>query len=348
MPTRFFRALLALLLSSTVALLVACGGPETEMAEEPAATTAPSATAEPTATTAPTETAVPTATDAPTRTPVPTATAAPTETATPEPEQTQTPTRPPNPTATPDERPADEEEEEGIDEEPAGGENGESSSETMDGRALVLKANEEMARVNSYRSQYTYDITTVTVDGSDTFTLTQRIEGDCLQESAERSYCLTLVTVELFGMPITQTMEYVQDGDRAWYREDGQDWEETPPEEVPQLTPDFTYDDIVAGAELVGETVIDGRPVYEVEITIDPEVFLENLLGQNAEDPSFTEIDFVLREWIGREDFLLYKTRIDFTASGAQDDQGILVSLRLNLNNSDFGEPVDIPVPTAE
>ena len=338
-----FMKLYGLLL---VLLLVACGSDnsngevsETAVAIPTQEIAAVTDTPEPTETTVPpTDTPEPTATAVPTDTPEPTETAVP-PTDTPEPIDTKEPA-PTDTPAKPTSTPAPDEEEAVPTAQPL------TEDVEIDAMQLVLDSE---ARARSLQtSQFTQNVR-VTLTG-----LEQHVTQHCMAELPDKAYCrsdITLIIGE--AEPIETYNETVQQDERLWLREEGGEWQDATNEFTQsgmfseEGLEQLVLSEFMEEAEVTGETVIDGVPVYEVTFTLDVNAYFASILGEEMAElfaSGATENSGNGRSWIGQEDMLVRKAFIEMFIL----IEGEEMHVTTQVASFGFNEPVEIPDPTAQ
>lgn len=314
------------------------------------ATEVAAATHTPQATATSTPTQVPTATHTPT--PAPTDT--PTHTPTPEPTATKQPS--PTPTIRASATPGAKVKPAPTGDATATGpeDNTETSEVTpvdpaLDAMTILAKSQEAQSKVQTL----TQHQVTLLVSGG----VTQTQTHDCQRELPANAYCIIVIQVELAEMPepMTSTLEMLVVDGAYWARETDEDaWEQLPDDLLQQmglsdqLQFEFSVDPAyVTAAEITGQRVLDGIPVYEIQAELDAEqyfaqYFNEEMAAQilaNTDDVSFTTT-----LWLSQEDFITRKQEVLMTLTTV-DGETIFSSVQ--VTNSHINEPVSIPDPTA-
>ncbi len=288
----------------------------------------------------PTDTPEPTATSTPTETPKPTNTVTAVPTDTPEPTQTSAPVKP-TLTSTPGkERPT-----ETPDKVTAVPTSRPLRDTTIDVFAVLEKADTASQNLKTMRVWSSMEIDTI--DG------TFEIGTTCDTEVAtENSYCSAQFAVLVNGEPMGMDFQFemVQWDGQMWMRMDeSEPWMPMPEEETGLYSANqMSVEELITyaqDAEIVGETEIDGAPVYEIVLDLDISAFMEQFLGQQLGDSTeveSSEMIMTAHYWIGQEDFLMRKSWIDLN----MEIEGESMHMTMSMALSNFNEPIEIPDPT--
>lgn len=300
-------------------------------AEVAAVTEIPTDTPQPTA--EPTDTAVPTNTAEPTDTPEPTNTPAPTNT-------------PGRPTLTPTiDKSAVSADDATEKETPAP--SGDGITDVPTNALEVITLSESAAEVAE--TIFLNQFVEVLVSGAFTQTITQ----NCFVEQGDiiSSYCQTAVTVTSAGAdPVEEQNEIVMIGEQIWMRSgDEVEWEEMPPDFIEQAG--FSEDigqmklsEFMTDAAIIGETVIEDEPVYEIAFELDVEAYFATILGEEMAT-MFAELSEEMsgggKLWIGQKDS--YPRKADVEMIFLIEGEEMVTSTQAAYS---YNEPVRIPDPT--
>ena len=182
----------------------------------------------------------------------------------------------------------------------------------------------------------------------------QLMTQNCATELPDRAYCRTDI-VFTFGDndPVTTYNETVQDNEQLWLREEDGPWRDITAEFADsemfsqEGLQQLILSEFMEEAEVVGETVIDDIPVYEVAFTLDVNTYFASILGEEMA-ALFTagagENSGHGRSWIGQNDMLVRKAFIEMIIV----IEGEEMTVTTQVASFGFNEPVTIPDPEAE
>lgn len=214
--------------------------------------------------------------------------------------------------------------------------------------AMQLVLDSERRALNLETSQLTQNVL-VTTTGFE-----QRMTQNCATELPDHAYCRSDIVVTAGGNePLESYNETVQDGEQIWLRQEGGEWRDVTAEFAESQIfsqeglQQLTFSEFIDEAEVVGETTIDGVPVYEVAFSLDVNAYVASILGEELA-ALFTagadENSGSGRTWIGQADRLVRKALIEMSFV----IQGETMSITTQAASFGFNEPVEIPEPTAE
>lgn len=311
----------------------------------------------PSSTPLPTNTAVPTATNTATSEPTNTATTVPTDTKTPTPTETATPekTEPTNTPEKPTTTPSSPESQPDSTSTPDDDNNNESENNHDLEEAVAILEQTEAHAAELETTNALANISMSIIDFTTPTTATIEMQMVCQEEvQLQNAYCSMSMIMDLGieGMdPIEVVVETVTLNGETWVREDGGPWKIEPP--GTGNSNEFSLDNFsiselrpfIQEGAVVGESVIDEVPVYEVMLVVDMEGLLGLLGGLPIESETSVNVDPVsIHYWVGKEDYLTRKLSMEMNFQ--LNESAFAMTMQMSLK--DFNQPVEIPDPTAD
>ena len=171
----------------------------------------------------------------------------------------------------------------------------------------------------------------------------------CVFQSPDQAFCHAFrETIPVTGDPEVRDFEFVQRGLQLWARGNSQaDWELLPSDNTNYLdsyTNQLLLSSFVTDAFIFGESAIDGVPVYEIRLTLEPLAAVEALYSGDDFDDFLAQAQAgqaMATVWIGQADQQLRLLTIEIgfeTALGTVNLSGL-------GSIANFNEPTIIPEP---
>lgn len=210
-----------------------------------------------------------------------------------------------------------------------------------DARQLLITAENNLLGLDSFSHERSITINTPAFN--------QAEDISCVFQAPDQAFCHAYrETIPVTGEPTVRDFEFVQRGSQLWARGDSQAaWEELPTDNINYLdsyTSQLLLSPTVTDAFIFGESAIDGVPVYEVRLTLEPLAAVRALYSGESFEDLLTEAqggEATATVWIGQEDMRLRLLTIEIRFNTALGD----VSLNGLGTLANFNEAAVIPEP---
>ena len=210
-----------------------------------------------------------------------------------------------------------------------------------DALQLVLAAENNLRSLSSFSHQRSITVNTPAFE--------QTEDISCVFQVPDEAFCDAYrETIPVTGDPTVRDFEFVQRGTQLWARGNSEAaWESLPPDDINYLesySSQLILSPYVTDAFIFGESAIEGIPVYEIRLTLDPVPAVEALYSGE----SFAEFlaqaqdkEATATVWVGQVDSYLRLLTIEIRFSTPLGD----ATLNGLGTIDDFNETPSIPQP---